>query len=563
MRSACLCVVLLSVLGSISWGQCDIVVPDECGTIQEAADVAAAGQTICLRPGVYQETLYLAGKHVTIRSWDEATGGLDPAGTIIDGGHAVRPFEFGPTHTGPVTLEGLTFRRGYGYEGGAVYSDTAELIIRDCIFTDNHTGGDSYNVGGAVYMRTAPMTVQRCTFTGNTAEDGGAICAFYDELYLEDCVFEDNRAVRSHRGGNGGVLYKVSSPCRFTNCLFVGNTAHRGGAIDFTWCYPKVVNCVFYDNSATELGGAIVSFRLSNVVLRNTILWGNDAPQAPQVAVGPPPYYASDAEVHYCCVEGGRSGVELFNGVLVWGDGNIESSPVFADGPGGDFHLLAASSCIDAGDVTLAPALDFDGVARPRGGGFDIGAYELPVTEVSSGGGQFGTGWNLMSLPGRPAPSHASAALADLAALGNLLGTSFFDYTAGVGYGMYPGDFSHMSAGCGYWLNLSVGGDVSFFALAADVEAEIPLFEGWTLIGHPFEAPALLADCSVTDGIEVKSYEDAVSAGWLTPPLYFYESTSYKSLMSGGSGDDNSLRAWHGYWCLSEAPGLSMVISQP
>ncbi|WP_345363611.1 choice-of-anchor Q domain-containing protein [Actinoallomurus liliacearum] len=47
-----------------------------------------------------------------------------------------------------------------------------------------------------------------------------------------------------------------------------------------------------------------------------------------------------------------------------------------ADGTG-DYHLTAASPCVDAGTTTGAPADDLDGVARPVGRGVDIGPYEF------------------------------------------------------------------------------------------------------------------------------------------------------------------------------------------
>lgn len=43
----------------------------------------------------------------------------------------------------------------------------------------------------------------------------------------------------------------------------------------------------------------------------------------------------------------------------------------------GDYHLLATSSAVDVGSALGAPALDRDGVTRPQGLGWDLGAYEF------------------------------------------------------------------------------------------------------------------------------------------------------------------------------------------
>lgn len=76
-----------------------------------------------------------------------------------------------------------------------------------------------------------------------------------------------------------------------------------------------------------------------------------------------------------------------------WADdlwfGGANPIPGFAQAPvagdpkfvaaGSDFHLLAGSAAIDAGSAVVAPLVtnDLDQLARPRGLGYDIGAYEF------------------------------------------------------------------------------------------------------------------------------------------------------------------------------------------
>ncbi|NEA31736.1 choice-of-anchor Q domain-containing protein [Streptomyces sp. SID13031] len=57
-------------------------------------------------------------------------------------------------------------------------------------------------------------------------------------------------------------------------------------------------------------------------------------------------------------------------------DPNLTSDPGFIDPGNGDYHLREGSSAIDAGSASGAPATDRDGVARPQGNGYDVGAYE-------------------------------------------------------------------------------------------------------------------------------------------------------------------------------------------
>ena len=58
-------------------------------------------------------------------------------------------------------------------------------------------------------------------------------------------------------------------------------------------------------------------------------------------------------------------------------DGNIAASAeLFVDAEGGDFHLVAGSAAIDAGVEVAEVADDRDGLARPQGGAWDLGAFE-------------------------------------------------------------------------------------------------------------------------------------------------------------------------------------------
>jgi hypothetical protein len=57
---------------------------------------------------------------------------------------------------------------------------------------------------------------------------------------------------------------------------------------------------------------------------------------------------------------------------------NISADPLFNSLVNKDFHLQSSSPAKDTG-VTISTLLDdFDGVTRPQGTAFDVGACELP-----------------------------------------------------------------------------------------------------------------------------------------------------------------------------------------
>jgi predicted outer membrane repeat protein len=195
----------------------------------------------------------------------------------------------------------------------------------------------------------------------------------------------------------------------YVNCYFSGNTAFGGGAsFNQNQAAPTFLACTFSMNSATNRGGAIASNIATTVTLANCILWGDDAPDGPEVSMSGAAGYPSIMTMSYCDVEGGRSGIDVGPvASLEWGDGNLAEDPLFidpdgADGVAGtdddDGRLLSGSPCIDAAhNNAIAGLVETDLGGNPRfaddpatadtGCGapviVDMGAYEFqgrPVT---------------------------------------------------------------------------------------------------------------------------------------------------------------------------------------
>jgi predicted outer membrane repeat protein len=237
----------------------------------------------------------------------------------IDAGDASRIFDINADTVGaerdPVSISGLTMRRGSSSGGGAIYVETTDLSLDSVTISDSEAGG----TGGAIDLESSPIEITGSTITGNTASSGGG--AMYtdgvnaenndeDTVTIRDSVLTDNES-----GSNGGVLYVDNAtggdilivdstvhnnraPSSSGGGLFFygskgkvtvrnstvsGNTASDGGGIFFNSDYYqdglKVENTTVSGNTATDAGGGIYSENaLDEIVeIENSTVVGNTA----------------------------------------------------------------------------------------------------------------------------------------------------------------------------------------------------------------------------------------------------------------------------------------------
>ena len=264
-----------------------------------------------------------------------------------------------------VRFEDCTFTTNRAtLRGGAIwYRDSDGLVFERCLFDQN----DSVLGGGAVY-EAAPVEIQmvsRATYVS--------------------CRFTSNRA-----GGNGGGFHAFAGDSSLTNCLFVGNTTlGDGGALwigGSTTSPVSVTNCTLSQNIAgfgqdSGRGGGIFVGEVASLTLINSIVWGNQAPQA--LTVDQQITADGIASVTFSCVQDDIAGDSAvpFGGAT---NGNIDLNPDFADA---DLRLCAGSPCVDAGDDSAVspgnttdldrrPRIVDDDLLGPRD--VDMGAYESP-----------------------------------------------------------------------------------------------------------------------------------------------------------------------------------------
>jgi len=96
------------------------------------------------------------------------------------------------------------------------------------------------------------------------------------------------------------------------------------------------------------------------------------------------------------------------------------------------------------------------------------------------------------------------------------------------------------------------------------VAYSIPLTLGWNLIGYgaPGAGPVNLTAVSFTNGVDTKTWDEAVTAGWIQEPAFYYNANmGYLELGTPAPPrDSDELELGRGYWLLTYVANLELVI---
>ena len=258
---------------------------------------------------------------------------------------------------------------------------TAQLmVVAGNISSHNKTECNPSDTIGAI---SAGMQIfgYNIVVTNNTITHNEVICPT-DYSYGAGVVldFPDDRVILKNNiisnnyfsGGGGclggGVAIWDGDPKVYNNVISHNKATYGAGIYvvnDVTVSEPEYTNNTVVKNEATVAGGGIYYDR-SEVTLMNSILWGNYAPDGPQIA-----FSGGAIDVSYSDIQGGWAGT-----------GNMNVNPKTIS----NLCLLNHKSpCIDAGN----PDAIYNDPEDPLNGGFalspaqgsllnDMGAYGGP-----------------------------------------------------------------------------------------------------------------------------------------------------------------------------------------
>ncbi|MHC4636899.1 MAG: hypothetical protein ACYTBV_05255, partial [Planctomycetota bacterium] len=384
--------VLLVILGPAGTSDARVIYVDSTGNgdgsswleaykyLQDALSIAEGGDEIWVAQGVYKPDESLAdpegsGNRTATFLLKEGVGTY--GGFPVGGGEwDVRdPNTFATILSGDLNGDDVGFAN-IGDNSIHVVSafGTSSSTILDgfTITAGNADGSSSDAYGGGVYNSQADLILNNCIISDNSADKrAGGLYNRQGTAILTNCFFRNNLA-----GHNGGGIYNHNSSPTITNCTFIGNFAGDcgGGINNGSDSNPLVINCTFSDNSATSYGGAI-SNHLSNLTVTNCILWGNTATDSSQISL----QSSSSVSISYSDIQGFLGGI--YNdgtGLVVSGLGNIADDPKFELD---NYHLQPASPCINTGDPDrdYSGQTDVDSEPRVMGGYVDMGSDEVEL----------------------------------------------------------------------------------------------------------------------------------------------------------------------------------------
>lgn len=164
-----------------------------------------------------------------------------------------------------IVLKNITFKNGSNEDGGAIYVNSGNLEIIECIFNDNV----SQNDGGAIY-NVARLDVFRSTFENNSAKSLGGAIYNGGELNMSQSRLNKNEA-----GTFGGVICNEGEIIISESDLMLNN-APSGGALYNEGPAFNCFSCKFESNSCSR-DGSIVLNEQGHVKFTNSHFSRHDA----------------------------------------------------------------------------------------------------------------------------------------------------------------------------------------------------------------------------------------------------------------------------------------------
>jgi hypothetical protein len=183
---------------------------------------------------------------------------------------------------------------------------------------------------------------------------------------IRNCKIHD---AGQNKAGAAGLVVGIGDGNLVYNTLIYNNPTSI--QVDYGASNTKIYNNTCYNSTYANDFAIRIGYTggASNTTVENNIVWATAGSDA--IA-----NYGTGTVCSYNlgdkAMQNEGSGTGSFSHNLVGSSYN----PLFVNPSAGDFHLQPSSPAIDAGTMIALVATDRDGIPRPHGAAYDIGAYE-------------------------------------------------------------------------------------------------------------------------------------------------------------------------------------------
>ncbi|HHG83811.1 MAG TPA: T9SS type A sorting domain-containing protein [Bacteroidetes bacterium] len=398
-------------------------------TIQKAANLLLAGDTVLIKAGTYKERVTVqhsgnSNQYIVFSNYQNEVVTIDGDGLtwgnwnglfdvsdqnyIVITGLGIKNSAFGGIWA--EKSQHIIIRDNYTYNTKSsgigvwdskfitVENNEVELACNDggqeCITISNssnceimrnhvHDNGPGTNGGEGIDVKEGTHDVK---VFENLVHDLNARVGIYADAWDKHTYNIEIYRNKVHHCTNSGFAIASERGGLIENVTFSNNISfynkwdgiELGGWKNGTYAgstpvkHIKFINNTCYKNGAIGNGwgyGIVVdNVDAEDIVIRNNILSGNSAQIGlEKIKMG--------GQVDHNLIYGDNTAQDA-----VFGSDSILGDPKFLDLIAFNFRLQGNSPAIDVGDTLDAPAFDFANSIRPYGNGIDLGAYEYNST---------------------------------------------------------------------------------------------------------------------------------------------------------------------------------------
>ena len=322
-------------------------------TIQDAVSAASANDEIqILNSATYQPVRVFINKNLNFTVASGQTPIID--GTAADAGN--RPTFDDQAAACVLTFTGFTFQNFGASNSTNKIADLGGVITlqyNQCTFKDIDI---SIFHAPPVASSGVPHKLDRCEILQTSTKK------LFESAPGGDWHFLIQNSVFHYTGTHSGEVY-----------IDAGNNNHVNGIVRNCSLLVEV-------NSSTDASNGVVRCgTIENTIIKNAATSGGNAALALKAKSG----YSNN------CIFGNFDTGEASTGAST--TGLVTSDPLFVNHGAAppNLRLEPNSPCVDTGKTIAAVTVDFDGVARPQGANYDIGAFELAIWSDEPGNDPF------------------------------------------------------------------------------------------------------------------------------------------------------------------------------